>query len=83
MTIKDIILKIQDSGQDEPWDLLVTGWDVNGQGMIDEALIEAFPMLSMFDLYDLQEGAMEYYGKLTKNQLKTQIEQLGFTVEII
>lgn len=86
MKPKDIILKIEeppvDSFVDAP--MIVTGWyDLAPELMIDEHLCELFPKLEDLFLSDLMEGAMEYNGAFTKDELKLKLDALGFKTIIV
>lgn len=83
----DVLLRIEDPDPDsffEPGSILITGWYNGTLNMIDDHLCEKFPDLENIDeLYDLQEGALEYSGGLTKEELKNELASLGFQTMVV
>jgi len=83
----DILLKIEEPPVDSffsPGVTVVTGWYKDNSAMVDDHLCIKFPELeNIEELYDLQEGALEYSGRLTKDELKDELESLGFQTVIV
>jgi hypothetical protein len=84
---KDILFKIEEPPIDSfstPGTLWVTGWYKNNpSAMIDRHLCERFSSLEYLELGDLQEGVLEFWGMLSKEELKTELENLGFETVIV
>lgn len=87
MKKSEIIIKIGDMPEDS-YDLgsLRVGvfYAEDPDVMVDEHVVdELFPELEEMDMVDLSEGELEYSGCLNKYELSEELEEMGFTTQVI
>lgn len=49
---------------------------------VDVHICEQFPVLRIFNIYDLTEGTMKYHGGLSIDEITDKLNRLGFQTEI-
>jgi hypothetical protein len=65
----------------EGFKISITAWDINGQFMIDQHIINFFPQLMQLGIEEECEGDMVYGGELSIDELKKTLIEWGFIVE--
>jgi hypothetical protein len=65
----------------EGFKISITAWDINGQFMIDQHIINFFPQLMQLGIEEECEGDMVYGGELSIDELKKVLIEWGFIIE--